>query len=72
MQILIVDMKFGSSVESRVTDCVPRVGDHVDVFFTPAPRVERVLFFPSDVTIGKLGISGFNPANHFTAIVYVV
>jgi hypothetical protein len=56
MKILIISELAGVSKEIE-TNFVPRVGDHVDLFYSPPSCVKRVLAFPSGDTLNTLGFS---------------
>ena len=68
MKILIMS-EFGDAVVKQVS-FVPRVGDNIDVFYTPYPTVIAVLCFPSKKTIEKFNNASLN-AQAFDAIVTV-
>ena len=55
MNIAIVS-KFGIVLKNK-TDILPRVGDSVDLFYSPNPKVNSVLLFPRIETLAKLGLS---------------
>lgn len=55
MKILIIN-KFG---ENRYieTDILPRIGDNVDMFYKPCPKVDSVTLYVSIDTLKTLGIN---------------
>jgi hypothetical protein len=46
-KIAVID-KFGQS-EIVMLPAIPRIGDTIPLFYTPAPRVNRVCFLPEKV-----------------------
>jgi hypothetical protein len=65
MKILIID-QFGGN-KTIDTEIIPRIGDKVDMFYTPAPTVTCVLLYPSKNTLKSIGLHG----EDITAIVTV-
>jgi len=53
MDILIINSK-GENIVIE-TDFIPRVGDGIDVFYKPYPKVTNVLLFPSKDTLKAIG-----------------
>ena len=46
-KVLIID-GMGNVKTIENTTVVPRVGDHIDMGYTPAPVVKTVLWYPED------------------------
>lgn len=66
MQVLICN-KF-KHTEVKVVDAIPRVGDSVDVFWEPLPRVTNIIWYPRHERLRELKCDLFNK---ITAIVIV-
>lgn len=49
MQILIIN-QFGNG-EVKTVNFIPRVGDRIDMFYSPSPTVTGVLCYPSKSTL---------------------
>lgn len=64
MRLLIIN-SFGQS-ESKDSDCVPSIGDSVDMFYSPLPIVTSVVWWPSLDRLQALGIT-----IHYDAIITV-
>ena len=54
MKLLMIS-KYGQA-EVKESDILPRVGDQVDMFYSPLPSVDQVVLWPSDEWISSLGI----------------
>jgi len=39
-----------------ITNHIPRVGDHVDVFHKPMPEVKKVVWYPQDEELNKFDV----------------
>ena len=48
--IIIIVSRFGHS-EVKDTSILPRIGDTVDLFYNPMPKVTAVCLFPSSETL---------------------
>ncbi len=55
MEILIIN-NFGTSAK-KTSSVLPRVGDRVDMFYTPAPTVTEVVLWPRKDRLKDLGVS---------------
>lgn len=53
MKIIIFSELAGQAVIKEV-NVIPRKGDYIDMFYLPAPMVEKVIFYPSPSTLEKL------------------
>ena len=47
MKILVTHLSF-DKVKEVHSDCVPRVGDRVDLFYVPCPVVTDVIWYPKE------------------------
>lgn len=56
MKIAIANPVFGK-VEVREVAFVPRVGDHVDLWYRPLPSVRQVIAFPSADSLAAMRIA---------------
>ena len=46
MKIIIVNHQYGKCSVRNNCDFVPRVGDHIDIFYDPPPVVTKVIAYP--------------------------
>lgn len=69
MKILFVN-EFGQS-ELKETEILPRIGDNVDMFYKPYPKVTSVLLYPNEDTAKKLMCELGCGCNSLQAIVTV-
>jgi hypothetical protein len=53
MQIAIISI-LNNKCCLKLTDCVPRVGDSVGMFYTPMPKVTDVVWWPHQEEIKKM------------------
>ncbi len=58
MKILVIN-KYGQN-KVLDSDIIPRVGDVVDMFYHPLPKVNSVLLWPSDETLKNLNCEGLD------------
>jgi hypothetical protein len=55
MKILIVSELAGQMVLKEV-NVIPRQGDYIDMFYTPIPKVTKVILYPSPKTLKQVDI----------------
>jgi len=55
MNVLYVNPIGGVDIKEN-TSILPRVGDSVDLYYNPYPKVSAVLLHPTSDTLGKLGL----------------
>ena len=55
MNILIVS-KWSQEAKVVNRQAVPRVGDRIDLFYHPCPKVTDVLMYPSNFTLESFGV----------------
>lgn len=55
MKILIINHYGQSAV--RETKCIPAIGTQVDLFYKPAPEVQRVVHLPSKELLASCGMT---------------
>lgn len=56
MKLLVIN-QLGSGVVKN-SDFLPRVGDHVDMFGLPPPRVTSIILWPTDSRLEDLRWAG--------------
>ena len=54
MRFIIIN-HFGG-MEIIEGEALPRVGDRIDLFFTPSPTVSMVLWYPNENTLARLPV----------------
>lgn len=66
MKILVVESSF-NLVNEMVVPFIPRIGDAIDLFYSPFPIVTSVLIITNPTTLEQFGIK----SNAIAAVVYV-
>ena len=66
MDILIIDTKYKMN-ELTSVNFMPRIGERVDVFYSPLPTVKDVVHIPSKSTRKSFGYDGY----YLDAIIFV-
>lgn len=52
MKLLIINGYGQGAI--RISESVPRIGDTIDIFYAPMPKVNNVIWWPTPDTIEKL------------------
>jgi hypothetical protein len=53
MKILIVS-EFAGQIVLKEVNVIPRQGDYIDIFYTPIPKVTKVILYPSPATLKQV------------------
>jgi hypothetical protein len=69
MKIVFIS-EFGKAC-IKSTEILPRIGDSVDMFYKPSPKVLSVLLYPTIDTLKSLETKGFDGVGAIDAVIIV-
>ena len=57
MKILIID-QYGNNTKIKDADIIPRIGDSLDIFYDPLPKVTKVVLYPKKERLKEFKVIG--------------